>query len=230
MKMIGKIFLGLLSCAALTLVAEEIEWDFSKGIKPNGPFEFKLLKQATIENGFLYIKDPKIDRMTVSGLKAVKKYPALTPKGAFKISFVFTMEPGRSPFYYLMLWDSKGDYYDKKNGKPLDNSGFTVAIYRTKKDAKVMQVCAWLGNGTKTDSLRSKRISFVTGKKYTLDFEYDGVKKYKFTLDNKEIGAGNVKHGGPLGPAIYIPTIGNRAVGSYFPFDGKIYSVKLLKK
>ena len=48
--------------------------------------------------------------------------------------------------------------------------------------------------------------------------------------DGKSLGEGTVAPGGPIGDAIYKPTIGNRAVGSFFPFDGKIYSVKMIKK
>ena len=141
----------------------------------------------------------------------------------------FTMEKTRSPQYYQMLWDSKGDYYDKKSGKPLDNSGFTVAIYRT-NNAKIMGIHIWLGNGKETSTIRTKRGPFEIGKKYTLVFNYDGKNKYSVTLDGKVLGEGTVAPGGAIGQAIYKPTIGNRSVGSYFPFDGKIYSVKMVKK
>ena len=221
-------FFALFTALTTSIFAQEIEWDFTKGIKPNGPYEFKLIAPATIENGYLYVNDP-LDRKCPGSVYSTQKYADLTPKGAFSMTFVFTMEKTRSPQYYQMLWDSKGDYYDKKSGKPLDNSGFTVAIYRT-NNAKIMGIHIWLGNGKETSTIRTKRVPFEIGKKYTLVFNYDGKSKYSVTLDGKVLGEGTVAPGGAIGQAIYKPTIGNRSVGSYFPFDGKIYSVKMVKK
>ena len=218
-------------CAALAVpafAAEEIEWDFSKGIKPNGPFEFVLSKKATTEDGYLYIKDPL--GMTCGGAVFAKnKYPELSPKGAFRMSFVLSFEKPRSEQPFMMIWDSKGDYYEKKTGKPIDNSGFTIAIYRP-KGSKTVAVFAWLGNGTKTSAIKGTRFPVELGKKYNLHFDYDGKSKYSILLDDKNVGTGTVTPGGPIAPAFYKPTIGNRSVGNYFPFDGKIYSVKMIKK
>lgn len=220
--------LTFITAFATTVFAQEIEWDFSKGIKPSGPFEFVLNGTANIDQGYFYI-DGELDPKTRGALSAKQKYADLAPKGAFSMTFVFSMEPARSPQYYQMLWDSKGDYYDKKNGKPLDNSGFTIAIYR-QKTAKNMGFHIWLGNGKETSLIKTKRVPFETGKKYTMVFDYDGKSKYSVTLDGVVLGEGNVAPGGAIGPSYYKPTIGNRAVGSFFPFDGKIYSVKMIKK
>ena len=220
-------FATLICCAAIHLPAKEIQWDFSKGIKPNAPLEFALSPQATIDDGFLYVKDP-IDRNNRGGLIAANKYPELTPKGAFRMTFVFSLEKPRSPQYYLMLWDSKGDYYNKKTGKAIDNSGFTIAIFRP-KNSSTMAVHAWLGFGNRTALIQGKRVPFEEEKKYTLDVDYDGSGKYAFYLDGTPIGNGTVAQGGAIAPALYKPVIGNRAVGSFFPFDGKIYSVKMIK-
>ena len=221
-------FFALFTALTASVFAQEIEWDFSKGIKPNGPFEFVLKEPATIENGYLYINDP-VDKVCRGAVYAKGKYPELSPKGAFSMTFVFTMEKARSPQIYQMLWDSKGDYYNKKSGKPLDNSGFTIAVYRP-KTAKIMGFHIFLGNVKETSVLTTKRVPFELGKKYTMVFNYDGKSKYSVTLDGKSLADGTVAPGGPIGDAIYKPTIGNRAVGSFFPFDGKIYSVKMIKK
>ena len=220
-------FIAVTCCTIMNLQAEEIKWDFSKGIKPNAPLEFSLSPQATAEEGFLYIKDP-IDRTNRGGLTAAQRYPELTPKGAFRMTFVFSLGKARSSQYFLMLWDSKGDYFDKKNGKAIDNSGFTIAIFRP-GNSKTMAVHAWLGFGSRTAAIQGKRVPFAEEKKYTLDVDYDGSGKYAFYLDGTQIGNGTIPGGGAIAPAFYKPVIGNRAVGSFFPFDGKIYSVKMVK-
>ena len=215
------------ACFVMTLSAEEIEWDFSKGTKPNGPYEFKLSSTAEVKDGAMYF--PVVGKTSGAGLYSVKKYPELTPSGAFRITFVFTLEDARSSEPCIFLWDNKADYYEKGTGDPKDNSGMTIALYRP-KTSKTMSPRAWFGMGKKTATLRGGSINAVPGKKYVFELEYDGVENYTFYSDGKPCGKGKVVPGGKISPAQYTLAIGNRCVGNFFPFDGKLHSVKLVTK
>lgn len=228
-KLFGILTLVCGFAAGFAHADEVIEWDFSKGISPVGSkMEFVTSQTAEIKDGALVINGGMI-KSNSSAIKSKQIYPDLNPKGAFRISFVFTLDQISSKEPYLMLWDNKGVYYDKKSGKALDNSGMTFALYPRNRGTYFIPRF-WFGLGTKTVSADGKAVTVVKGKKMTLEFEYDGVSKYSFFADGKPCGSGTLKNGGPIAPAVFNLAIGNRTIGNFLPFDGKIHSVKLVKK
>ena len=215
----GVIFLG-------SLKADVFEWDFSKGINPlNSKMKFTISEKfSEIKDGFLW--QTAIGKPNPGGIFAQQKYQELTPNKAFKISFVISFEAARSKEVFLFLWDSKGDYLGDTTTKALKNSGFTVAFYRH-PNSKAVTPRAWLGFGKSTFAIKGKPFTPEIGKKYILEFSYNGTGLASFYVDGKLNKEVNVTPGGSIAPALYKVAIGNRAVGNYFGFDGKIYSVKL---
>ena len=216
--------LGLCICGSLN--ADVLEWNFSKGINPlNSKLKFITSGKIT-ENKNGYLWQNEVGKKFAGGIFAQQKYLELTPKEAFKISFEISFEAARSKEVFLFLWDSKGDYLGDKSTKSLKNSGFTVALYRP-KNSKAVIPRAWLGFGQSTFSVNGKPFTPQLGKKYLLEFSYNGTGQGSFYLDGKLNKAVSVTLGGAISPANYKVAIGNRTVGNYFGFDGKIYSVKL---
>ena len=208
-----------------SLQADVLEWDFSKGINPlNSKIEFRLSKETENKNGVL--RQLTVNRTTAGGIFSKEKYAELTPQGSFRIAFEITMEPKRNQDAFLFLWDNKGDYFGDKTGKPQANSGFTVGMYRT-PNGKVIVPKAWLGFGKETFAVSGVSFSPTIGKKHLFEFYYNGSGLAAFYIDgklNKEVA---VVPGGPLAPARYKTAIGNRTVGNFLGFDGKIHSIKL---
>ena len=215
----GVLFLG-------SLKADVFEWDFSKGINPlNSKMKFTISEKfSEIKDGFLW--QTAVGKTNSGGIFAQQKYLELTPPEAFKISFEISFEAARSQEIFLFLWDSKGDYLGDKTTKALKNSGFTIALYRP-KNSKTVTPRAWLGFGRSTFAVSGKPFVPVKGKKYLLEFCYNGTGLASFYIDGKLNKEVNVTPGGSIAPALYKVAIGNRTVGNYFGFDGKIYSVKL---
>lgn len=216
---------GLLLLSGLQ--ADVLEWDFSKGINPlNNRMQFKISGTAAeIKDG--YLRQPVVNRTTPGGIFAVEKYPELTPAGAFRIAFEITLEPPRNQDRLLFLWDNKGDYYGDKSGKPQKNSGFTIGMYRA-PNGKVIVPKAWLGFGKETFAVSGVSVAAVPGKKYLFEFYYNGSGLAAFYIDGKLNREVAVFPGGPVAPALYKTAIGNRTVGNYLGFDGKIHSVKMM--
>lgn len=213
-------------CSAAGLKADVIKWDFSKGIQPDSKKVKFTLHEATTDLKDGYLRAKTVSRKTFSGITADRIAPELTPKSAFRLTVEFTMEAPRNKDSLMFFWDNKGDFDGDKTGKPGKNSGFTVGMYRT-PNGKVIVPRAWLGFGTKTANLKGLSFSPVFGKKHVLEFYYNGSGMAAFYIDgalNKEV---TVEPGGALAPARYKTAIGNRAVGNFFGFDGKIHSVKL---
>ena len=216
--------LGLCICGSLN--ADVLEWNFSKGINPlNSKLKFITSGKIT-ENKNGYLWQNEVGKKFAGGIFAQQKYLELTPKEAFKISFEISFEAARSKEVFLFLWDSKGDYLGDKSTKALKNSGFTVALYRP-KNSKTVTPRAWLGFGQSTFSVSGKPFTPQLGKKYLFEFSYNGKQLAQFSFDGKLNKEVKVVPGGPIALAIYKAAIGNRTVGNYFGFDGKIYSVKL---
>ncbi|MBR7104223.1 MAG: hypothetical protein IKC65_04710 [Lentisphaeria bacterium] len=222
--MFKHILLFLLIFPFLCLTAQEpVILDFSKPL-PAGKIKFSKRGKTVIRNGALYA--PEASSKQPEGLISQKIYPELTPKGAFRLTARFSLQKPRSKQFYLMIWDNKGDFYDKKTGLLKDNSGFTVALART-RDGKRLIPFAWMGFGQKTAVLRGKAFPCTQGKTYTLTFDYNGSGQAEFTVNGKSNALCSVQPGGPLAAAQYRTAIGNRAVGNFYPFDGELYSVKL---
>ena len=216
----------LFSCLIFTALAASetiLNWDFANSSFPKN-MQFVLKGKTAIKEGALY--SPEVAHNKSNGFAARKIHPELTPSGAFTFTACFTMQEARSKMHYLMLWDNKGDFYDKKTTLPKDNSGFTIAFSRT-EDGKKLVPHAWLGLGNKTVWLKGKAFSFKLGEKYTLTFDYNGTEKAFFALNGKTNSTFTVQPGGSLAPALYRTVIGNRAVGNFYAFDGLIHRITL---
>ena len=104
----------LFSCLIFTVLAASeniLNWDFSNSSFPKN-MQFVLKGKTATKEGALY--SPEVAHNKSNGFAARKIYPELTPSGAFTFTACFTMLEERSKMHYLMLWDNKGDFYDKK--------------------------------------------------------------------------------------------------------------------
>ena len=218
---------SLLFCAA---GAEEsaLVWDFSRE-KPcsRSDFLFRTRNKTVVKEGALY--SPDVLRTNPGGYIADKIYPELTPPGAFRFTAEFSLDEPRSTQNFLMLWDNKCDFFIKKGGKAIDNSGFTIGLSRT-KDGKKFVPHAWLGFGTATSHVGGNAVPFEKGARYTLEFDYNGSGEAKFFVNGRRNAVRDVLPGGALAPAKYRTVIGDRVLGHFFRFDGRIYRISLLPR
>jgi len=225
---IGKFFvLFVFSCALCAAGAEEavLEWDFSRE-KPcsRAGLLFRPRGKTVVKEGALY--SPDVLRTEPGGYIADKIYPELTPAGAFRFTAEFAIDEPRSTQNFLMLWDNKCDFFIKKSAKAVDNSGFTVALSRT-KDGKKFVPHAWLGFGNATFHVGGNAVPFEKGVKYTLEFDYNGSGEAKFFVNGKRNAVREVLPGGALAPARFRTVIGDRVLGHFFRFDGRIFRIVL---
>jgi hypothetical protein len=223
MKSIYLFFLGFI----LTTVYSEslvTTWDFSKGIDSDR-FKFISRGHTARINGAL--ETGESPRTQAEGIQAAGMFPELSPPGGFRLSLKFALKKPSSSQRYLMLWDSKCDFYAKKNSGIRENSGFTVALQRLPSGYRPR---AWLGFGRATATLAGKTIKLAVGKTYTLTFDYDGAARAKFSLDGVTLSTFQVNPGGPVAPSCFRPVIGDRVLGNYFRFDGRIFKVSLYSR
>ncbi len=215
---------AILQCAAAeeTLLAE---WNFTKGIhSADGKIQCAARGKTKVIDGAL--ETGEVPKEQPEGIQTAQAYPELTPSGAFRIVVEFELKKPTSVQPYLFFWDSKCDFYDKKNENPKDNSGFTFGLYRNPKSGE-LRPQAWFGFGKATAVLNGKSVAMEPGRKYTLELDYDGIGTAKFLLDGKINAEVKVVPGGPLAPAQFRPVIGDRALGHFFRFDGRILSLKI---
>jgi len=202
-------------------------WDFSKGKIDSADGKFKMRCRGNTRiagpegKQFLEVGITRKDKP--EGIIAVKKYPELTPKGAFRLEIKARLrEPtGTKPF---VLWDTHY-HLNPKNIEPNKKKGFTLYLVRS-KDGRLRPQAAF-GFADSLDVVYGNLIDLAEDKDFTLALEYDGDKKVCFFLDGKLIRAAKVKRGGPLAEAIYPLVIGDRYGSSYNRFDGQILEVKL---
>lgn len=229
-----------IACALLCLAlgvafADEIiaEWDFTKGEinSVDGKFQFKPRGFTKIEEG----ENGKCLKLGLSpktkpeGIQSVKKYPELTPKGAFRLEFTFTLGERSSDNPNMCLWDNKYLMANNKKGVPEANGGMIVLLYDKHDSNYVPYVC--IGNGDETITLWGAQARIEEGKVSTLAFEYDGKSKYTIELDgkvNKSLAYKKVL--GPLGESAYPLVIGDRYNATFCHLDGTIQNVKLISK
>ncbi len=218
---------ALLQCGAAeeTLLAE---WNFAKGIhSADGKFQCVARGRTKVIDGAL--ETGEVPKEEPEGIQMTKNYPELTPSGAFRIVVEFELKKPNSAQPYLFFWDSKCDFYDKKNENPKDNSGFTFGLYRNPKTGE-LRPQAWFGFGKATAVVNGKSVSLEPGRKYTLELDYDGINSVKFLLDGKINAEVKLVPGGPLAPAQFRPVIGDRTLGHFFRFDGRILSLKIFTR
>lgn len=201
------------------------EWDFTAGINSkDGKYTAKLVGETIQNSTGLVI--PLADKGKAQGLSLNEKYPELC-SGAIRLTVVFSRRAEKAVEPFEFIWDSKGDYYDKKNGVPRDNSGFTLGLYNRGAIGKEFRPQVWLGFGMKTCTVRGQFTPLVPNEKHVLIFEYDGKEYATFTIDGKLNAKVKVAPGGSLGAPFYTPTIGSRAVGNFFHFNGTIHTLKM---
>ena len=232
----SKYVVGILLCLALCFVfADEIiaEWDFTKGEinSVDGKFQFKPRGFTKIEEG----ENGKSLKLGLSpktkpeGIQSVKKYPELTPKGAFRLEFTFSLGERSSDNPNMCLWDNKYLMVNNKKGVPEENGGLMILLYDKHDNNYVPYVC--LGNGEETFTLWGAMANIPEGKVCSLAFEYDGKSKYTIEVDgkvNKSLEYKKVL--GSLGDAAYPLVIGDRYNSTFCHLDGTIQTVKLINK
>ena len=224
-KLSALLFCAVCFCAS---GSEPLVWDFAGGKNtPRDDLKFHLRGKSVFQEGSLY--SPDVARSNPGGFLAEKIYPELTPSGGFRFTAVFTLDEPRSTQAYLLLWDNKCDFPDKRNGKVKDNSGFTVGLSRS-KDGRQFVPRVWLGFGKTTASVAGAPVSFEKGVKYKLEFDYNGSGKAEFFVNGKRIAERDIPNGGALAPAQFRTVIGDRILGHFFRFDGRIYRIELVSR
>ncbi|MDD3021614.1 MAG: hypothetical protein PHX61_11660 [Alphaproteobacteria bacterium] len=227
-----KILILLLGFSAVLILAAEhekliLEWDFNKGVNPIGSnIKFTVRGGTKIINGALETNQEATPSCP-EGIEAESNDPNFTPREAFRFVVELELKEPTSQKSLLLLWDNKGDYYSN-NDKVNQNSGFTIGFQRASNG--YIRPQAWLGFGKSSAALSGKFVKLEIGKKYQLVFDYDGTANAAFTIDGKLNAKMQVVPGGPLAPAVYKTTIGDRSPGNFLRFDGRIHNIKIFTR
>lgn len=219
---------GMLLSGSMVFGQEVIaHWDFSKGKidSVDGKFKMRCRGNTRIAGteGKQYLDVGITNKDRPEGIISVKKYPELSPKGAFRLEIKARLreQTGTKP---LVLWDTHY-YLNPKNIEPNKKKGLTFYLVRS-KDGKLRPYAAF-GFADSLDVVYGNLIEPEEDKDFTLALEYDGVRKVSFFLDGKLNRTTEVKKGGPLAEAVYPLVIGDRYNSSFNRFDGQIVEVKL---
>ncbi len=227
------IAVGLLAVAGLVSAQEVIaSWDFSKGKidSADGKFKTRLRGNTKIagEEGKQYLDVGLTNKDKPEGIVTVKRYPELTPKGAFRLEVKARLREQSTKKPEMTIWDNNyvmDASWGRHKTNPDSKKGFALQLIR-RKDGKF--VCA--GRFGFTNSLEpaySKPMVLNEDEDFTLAMEYDGVKTVTFYLNGKLNQTTGLKTGGPLTEAVYPLTIGDRYRSMHQRFDGQILEVKL---
>lgn len=231
--MIRPIALACLLLGGSMVFGQEViaHWDFSKGKidSLDGKFKMRCRGNTRIAGpeGKQYLDVGITSKDKPEGIIALKKYPELTPKGAFRLEIKARLREQTSRNNHMVLWDNnyilnpRGTYKNNANAK----KGLIVYLIRS-QDGKMRPQTAF-GFGESLDAFSGKPVELEEEQDFTLALEYDGVKKVSFFLNGKLNRAAEVKTGGPLAEAVYPLVIGDRFGSSYNRFDGQILEVKL---
>lgn len=220
--------------AALLITAQAVpaaviaEWDLSKSLKSaDGRFELKIRNEKFVQQtaeGMIFT-DPGKD--IDAGLTAVKRYPELTPAGAFELEIKFKPDFSRfSPNTKrkdAVIFDTKYLFNTRPGSKKAVNSGFLVRL-RFGKDAVLPDI--FLGYGDHTKQVTGQWKKGFGNDFHTLRIGYDPAGFVSFQWDDQ------VKHtveieGGKIAPAVRAAVIGDRISSTRSPFAGIISKVVL---
>ena len=225
-------FAALFSVSALVCGEEVIaHWDFSKGSpdSTNGTYKGALrgFTEFTGERGSQVLSVGLSEKG--EGIILRENYPALTPKGAFRIEAKVTLRDPTARKPKLMIWDNnrvQTPNSPKYRDDPKANSGFAFYIERTPEGG--LRPCAFLGRGKTLELVRGKTFTAEEGVPFTVVFEYDGTGEFAFYCNGELNRKDKTEFGGPLAPACYPAMIGDRGVSNYCRFDGFITEIKLI--
>ena len=224
---------GLLAAAGMVSAQEEIaRWDFSQGKidSVDGKFKMRFRGNTKIagEEGKQYLDVGLTNKDKPEGIVTVKKYPELTPKGAFRLEVKARLREQSSNKTEMAIWDNNyvmDASWGKHKTNPDSKKGFAFQLLR-RKDGKF--ICAGrFGFEKSLEAAYSKTMTLNEDEDFTLAIEYDGVKTVSFYLNGKLNQKTTLKTGGPLTEAVYPLTIGDRHSSIHQRFDGQILEVKL---
>lgn len=227
------IAVSLLAAAGLVSAQEEIaRWDFSKGKIDSVDGKFKTRFRGTTkiagEQGKQYLDVGLTNKDKPEGIVTVKRYPELTPKGAFRLEVKARLREQSTKKSEMALWDNNyvmDASWGRHKTNPDSKKGFALQLIR-RKDGKF--ICAGrFGFTNSLDPAYSKPMVLNEDEDFTLAMEYDGVKTVSFYLNGKLNQTTNLKTGGPLTGAIHPLVIGDRYSSMHQRFDGQIMEVKL---
>ena len=227
------IAVSLLAAAGLVSAQEEIaRWDFSKGKidSVDGKFKMRFRGSTKISGpaGKQYLDVGMTNKDKPEGIVTVKKYPELTPKGAFRLEVKARLREQSSNKTEMAIWDNNyvmDASWGKHKTNPNSKKGFAFQLLR-RKDGKF--ICAGrFGFEKSLEAAYSKTMTLNEDEDFTLAIEYDGVKTVSFYLNGKLNQKTTLKTGGPLTEAVYPLTIGDRHSSIHQRFDGQILEVKL---
>ena len=225
----------LLAAAGMLSAQEEIaRWDFAQGKidSVDGKFKTRLRGTTKIsgEAGKQYLDVGLSNNDKPEGITTVKKYPELTPKGAFTLEVKARLREQTTTQREMVLWDNNY-IMDANWGRHKDNpdskKGFALQLIR-RQDGTFIAA----GRFGFTESLEvawSKAMTLNEGEDFTLTMEYDGIKTVKFYLNGELNQTTQLKTGGSLTEAVYPLCIGDRVSSMQQRFDGQILEVKLTK-
>ena len=227
------IAVGLLAAAGLVSAQEVIaSWDFTKGKidSVDGKFKMRFRGNTKIagEQGKQYLDIGLTNKDKPEGIVSAKRYPELTPKGAFRLEVKARLREQSSNKPEMALWDNNyvmDASWGRHKTNPDSKKGFAFQLLR-RKDGTF--ICAGrFGFAKSLEPAYSKPMTLNEDEDFTLAVEYDGVKTVSFYLNGTLNQKTNLKTGGPLTEAVYPLTIGDRHSSIHQRFDGQILEVKL---
>ena len=224
---------GLLAAAGMVSAQEEIaRWDFSQGKidSVDGKFKMRFRGNTKIagEQGKQYLDIGLTNKDKPEGIVSAKRYPELTPKGAFRLEVKARLREQSTKKPEMALWDNNyvmDASWGRHKTNPDSKKGFALQLIR-RKDGNF--ICAGrFGFTNSLEAAYSKPMTLNEDEDFTLAIEYDGVKEVSFYLNGTLNRKANLKTGGPLTEAVYPLTIGDRYSSMHQRFDGQILEVKL---
>jgi len=226
------LFVAVFSVSAAIFGQETIaHWDFSKGSIDSVDGKYKAAVRGTTK--LIGEEGKKVLNIGMTekgeGIRLAKKYPELTPKGAFRIEAKVALREQTSKRSTLIIWDNNyimDASWGKHKTNPDSKKGFCLYIARGKKGELRPNVI--LGRAENYESVYGNLITVEEDVPFTIAFEYDGNKEFSFFFNGKLNRKGKTKFSGSLATAFYDTVIGDRVGSTFNRFDGTIYEVKLI--
>ena len=223
-----------LLAAASMLSAQEViaRWDFTQGKIDSVDGKFKARFRGTTkisgEEGKQFLDVGLSNNDKPEGIVTVKKYPELTPKGAFRLEVKARLREQSTNKPEMVLWDNNyimNANWGRHKDNPDSKKGFALQLIR-RKDGK-FYFAGRFGFAESLEPAYSKPMTLNEGEDFTVAVEYDGVKTVKFYLNGELNQTTTLKTGGSLTEAVHPLCIGDRVSSQQQRFDGQILEVTL---